>query len=354
MTLKECWSSKGKLHCQSKRKYLQGLLGRFPEQLSRVEQWQHRRQVQTSRLIRPWGARLETCRDFGSWLDSNVDCRTNTFFWCITKGVKLVRGPFGFEASPTSDFDVGDLRELIEPVLPRWANGFGDDFVPINFKLPDFLNDDFWANKKRWDESERIKHRCRNLSEFSLCPAILYWFVVEVDVDFALDPLFDISKLAGVGEAIIGNWVWHSEDPADVVDDVVSNFVKLNCLGEQVLVKVLADKWWVRVKLLDHHATVIKQNDKLFCKFKSRFFFRPRVGHVVHVASISDWLKCFIKSCSVEIAIELNNLLWSVGQWQIAEQDDQLLILFPVEVESMITSVCWVKDDFEKHFTDVW
>jgi hypothetical protein len=62
---------------------------------------------------------------------------------CITKGVKLVICPYGFEASPTSDFDVGDISELVEPALPRQTNLFWDDFISVDFQLPDFLDDDF-------------------------------------------------------------------------------------------------------------------------------------------------------------------------------------------------------------------
>ncbi len=90
--------------------------------------------------------------------------------------------------------------------------------------------------------SERVEHRCRNLSELSFCPAILNWFVVEVDVDFAFDPLFDISELASIGEAIVRYRVGHAKDSADVVDEVVRDFVELDSLSEQTLVEAFADK----------------------------------------------------------------------------------------------------------------
>jgi hypothetical protein len=57
--------------------------------------------------------------------------------------VKLIPPSFGFEAGPISNFDFRGFGKLIQPTFPRRANGFWDDFVPIDLQLPDFLNDDF-------------------------------------------------------------------------------------------------------------------------------------------------------------------------------------------------------------------
>jgi hypothetical protein len=52
------------------------------------------------------------------------------------------------------------------------------------------------------------------------------------------------------------------------------------------------------------------------------FIYRSGVGYVVHVKSISDGLESFIQILSVEVAVELDDFLRSVGRCEVSEQDD--------------------------------